>query len=249
MFPQKRQISVDPDPKTYPLGEQIDHPSVGPAMALVALNHTPVERRVYTAMLRALETSAGDSSANSPAPGAVFTVRRVMELTEITNLSTVRRGLEGLVAKSSAERVGKTNDGENLDGESDRPGDGDGRNGGNGGGGQSNGNGKREQCVGYRVRLPEEVIALRDESGTNTFTRGISGSDRSFERVLQRIVATRNLSRREAQVALCCVEGLTNAEIGSRLLVKEQTVKFHLRHVFLKFGVKRRAELISRLLL
>ncbi len=100
-----------------------------------------------------------------------------------------------------------------------------------------------------RVRLPEEVIARRDENGTNTFTRGISGNDRSFERVIQRIVATRNLSRREAQVALCCVEGLTNAEIGSRLLVKEQTVKFHLRHVFLKFGVKRRAELISRLLL
>jgi DNA-binding CsgD family transcriptional regulator len=45
------------------------------------------------------------------------------------------------------------------------------------------------------------------------------------------------------------VEGLTNAEIGLRLLVSEQTVKFHLRHIFIKFGVKRRAELISRLLL
>ncbi|HCX28418.1 MAG TPA: hypothetical protein DHU55_01390 [Blastocatellia bacterium] len=48
---------------------------------------------------------------------------------------------------------------------------------------------------------------------------------------------------------MCCVQGLTNAEIGSRLLVTEQTVKFHLRRIFVKFGVKRRAELISRLLL
>ena len=73
--------------------------------------------------------------------------------------------------------------------------------------------------------------------------------NRSFERVIQRVVENKNLSRREAQVALCCVEGLTNAEIGLRLLVSEQTVKFHLRHIFIKFGVRRRAELISRLLL
>jgi DNA-binding CsgD family transcriptional regulator len=67
--------------------------------------------------------------------------------------------------------------------------------------------------------------------------------------VLQRVVEDKNLSRREAQVALCCAEGLTNAEIGARLLVTEQTVKFHLRNIFVKFGVKRRAELISRLLM
>jgi DNA-binding CsgD family transcriptional regulator len=58
-----------------------------------------------------------------------------------------------------------------------------------------------------------------------------------------------NLSRREAQVALCCVEGLTNAQIGERLEVTEQTVKFHLRNIFVKLGVRRRAELISRLLM
>lgn len=57
-----------------------------------------------------------------------------------------------------------------------------------------------------------------------------------------------DLSRREAQVALCCAEGLTNAEIGDRLCITEQTVKFHMRHLFIKFGVRRRGELISRLL-
>ena len=70
-----------------------------------------------------------------------------------------------------------------------------------------------------------------------------------FERAIKRVVANNNLSRREVQVALCCVEGLTNAEIGNRLSVGEQTVKFHLRHIFIKFGVKRRTELISRLLM
>ena len=57
-----------------------------------------------------------------------------------------------------------------------------------------------------------------------------------------------NLSRREAQVALACAEGMTNSEIGRRLSIGEQTVKFHLRNIFAKFGVRRRTELISRLL-
>ncbi len=65
---------------------------------------------------------------------------------------------------------------------------------------------------------------------------------------LERVVNGYDLSRREAQVALCCAEGLTNAEIGDRLCITEQTVKFHMRHLFIKLGVRRRAELISRLL-
>jgi len=232
MFPQKRRIKAEVDPKTYPLGEQIERSLANPAMALVALSHTPVERRLYAAMLR-----ADDGSANatlSEKTKETFTVRRVMELTGVTSLSTVRRGLEGLAGKFSVERVATKVNGNKAPGSE-----------------QNDINGTRDYLVAYRVLLPEDVIARREEGGINTFTSGIKSNagNRSFERVIQRIVETKNLSRREAQVALCCVEGLTNAEIGSRLLVKEQTVKFHLRHIFLKFGVKRRAELISRLLL
>ena len=145
-----------------------------------------------------------------------------MELTGIVSLSTIRRGLEGLVSKFSVEREA-----------------------------MANGNGTREHTAAYRVFKPEQVIARREERGMKSYAKGIDSGvgSRAFERVIQRVVENRNLSRREAQVALCCVEGLTNAEIGSRLLVSEQTVKFHLRHIFIKFGVKRRAELISRLLL
>jgi DNA-binding CsgD family transcriptional regulator len=213
MFTQNARISAKIDPETYPLGEKIERTIDGPAMALVALSHTPVERRLYAAMLMALSQSEKESD--------LFTVRRVMQLTGIRSLSTIRRGLEGLVAKFSVERESKLN-----------------------------GNGARDHGVAYRVFTPEQVIARRDERGIKTYSKMESAAgNRSFERVVGRIVENRNLSRREAQVALCCVEGLTNAEIGSRLLVTEQTVKFHLRHIFIKFGVKRRAELISRLLM
>jgi DNA-binding CsgD family transcriptional regulator len=216
MYPQKAKAIAEFDSKTYPLGEKIEQRADGPAMALVSLTHTPVERRLYAAMLGVLNGVAQESEP------AVFTVRSLMELTGIVSLSTIRRGLEGLVAKFSVDREVK-----------------------------SNGNGGRDHTAAYRVFSPEQVIARREERGMKSYAKGIDSGfgNRSFERVIQRVVENRNLSRREAQVALCCVEGLTNAEIGLRLLVSEQTVKFHLRHIFIKFGVKRRAELISRLLL
>ena len=217
MYPQKAKTIAEIDPKTYPLGEKIEHAPDSASLALVALTHTPVERRLYAAMLVAMSGSAN----NSDGPAAVFTVRRLMDLTGIVSLSTIRRGLEGLVAKYSVEREAK-----------------------------ANGNGTRDHAA-YRVFPPEEIIARREERGVKTYARGIDSGfgNRAFERVIQRVVENKNLSRREAQVALCCVEGLTNAEIGSRLLVSEQTVKFHLRHIFIKFGVRRRTELISRLLM
>ncbi len=218
MFPQKSQISAKIDPKTYPLGEKIEHFIDGPTMALVALSHTPVERRLYSAMLTSMNQSADLPESRRD----VFTVRALMDLTGIVSLSTIRRGLEGLVSKFSIERDAN-----------------------------ANGNGTRDHSFAYRVFSPDEVLARREERGIKSYAKGIESSARnsSFERVIQRVAENRNLSRREVQVALCCVEGLTNAEIGARLQVSEQTVKFHLRHIFVKFGVKRRAELISRLLL
>ena len=218
MFPQKAKSIAEIESKTYPLGEKIEQPADGASLALVALSHTPVERRLYAAMLLALN---GATDKSEP-PTNVFTVRTLMDLTGIVSVSTIRRGLEGLVAKFSIEREVKPN-----------------------------GNGMRDHAAAYRVFTPEEVIARREAGGMKSYAKGIDSGvgSRAFERVIQRVVENKNLSRRESQVALCCVEGLTNAEIGSRLLVSEQTVKFHLRHIFIKFGVKRRAELISRLLL
>jgi DNA-binding CsgD family transcriptional regulator len=222
MFPQKAKSIAEIDSKTYPLGEKIEHPADGASLALVALSHTPVERRLYAAMLAAMNGNTGPENHLGDDRPTVFTVRALMDLTGIVSLSTIRRGLEGLVTKFSIEREVK-----------------------------ANGNGTRDHTSAYRAFPPEQVIARREERGMKSYAKGIDSGvgGRAFERVIQRVVENKNLSRREAQVALCCVEGLTNAEIGLRLMVSEQTVKFHLRHIFIKFGVRRRAELISRLLL
>lgn len=212
MFPLKSNVIVSADSKTYPLDENVARQEDETTRALVALSHTPLERHLYEAMLLVTVRENGEQS---------FTVRRMREVTDISSLSTIRRGLEGLAAKLSIERNIK----DHLDSE-------------------------REPAVAYRVFLPEKVLERRNERGIRTYEKGIDANadNRSFKRVVRLVVEKNNLSRREAQVTLGCVEGLTNAEIGSRLLVSEQTVKFHLRNIFIKFGVKRRAELISQLL-
>lgn len=150
-----------------------------------------------------------------------FSARRLMALTGLKGYSTIRRGLAGLISKLSIERLLKAGNGE-------------------------------AQHLGavYFVYNPEEIFERRRAVGLAPFPKEVQPyeTNRAFGMAIARVVGSHNLSRREAQVALCCAEGLTNAEIGEKLHVSEQTVKFHLRHIFVKFGVKRRTELVSHLL-
>ena len=151
---------------------------------------------------------------------ASFTTRRLMSLTGIASYSTVRRSVNGLVNKFSIERQKVA--------------------GHNSGG----------PPVVYLVFSPEEIIARRRAVGLAIYPKGVHEEHGAPDlvRAVSRAAGASALSRREVEVSLCCAQGLTNAEIGSRLDVSEQTVKFHLRNIFAKIGVKRRAELVSRLL-
>jgi len=50
------------------------------------------------------------------------------------------------------------------------------------------------------------------------------------------------LSPREREVLALVAEGLTNAQIAQRLMIGEETVKFHLRNIYQKLGVSTRTE-------
>ena len=212
MYPLKKSHSALVESETYPLGESGELLDADYAIAVVALSHTPVEQRLYAAML-----------SHQSEPGSIaLTGRRLTSLSGIQSQSTLRRGLEGLLSKLSIERSATNGN-----------------------------NGKRSSSHVYKVFTPVEIIQRRRKSGHVS----LNGPEKispvrngKYDRAVARVAENPMLSRREAQVALCCVEGLTNAEIGSRLHVSEQTVKFHLRHIFVKFGVRRRAELISKLL-
>ncbi len=152
-----------------------------------------------------------------------LSLRRLLELTGLGSYTTLRRARAGLVAKLSIDCKRAADD-----------------------------DGVAEEGPGscYLVYGPEEIFERRRAAGIEPYPKEYQSHARGegFVPALERVVNGYDLSRREAQVALCCAEGLTNAEIGDRLCITEQTVKFHMRHLFIKFGVRRRGELISRLL-
>ncbi len=55
-----------------------------------------------------------------------------------------------------------------------------------------------------------------------------------------------DLTAREREVWALLAEGLTNVQIATRLALSENTVKFHVQHLYQKLGVKNRTEAALR---
>lgn len=58
---------------------------------------------------------------------------------------------------------------------------------------------------------------------------------------------SQRLTRREQQVALLIVRGLSNKEVARELGLSDGTVKLHVHRIFQKTGVRNRYSLISQM--
>lgn len=59
-------------------------------------------------------------------------------------------------------------------------------------------------------------------------------------------VPQERLTSREREVMDCVAGGLTEGAIATRLGLSRNTVKFHLKNIYAKFGVTRRASAIEK---
>ena len=88
----------------------------------------------------------------------------------------------------------------------------------------------RRQYPDHLVRF----IAIKDRfiAGFNTLHAGVIGEELPCD-----------LTPREREVAVLAASGLRNGEIAEKLSISENTVRFHLRTVFQKLDIDRRARL------
>jgi DNA-binding CsgD family transcriptional regulator len=101
---------------------------------------------------------------------------------------------------------------------------------------------------GRRVDAREQLRAAHDlltMIGAHAFAeRARRELVATGEKARKRTVATEvDLTGREEQVARLASGGLTNSEIGIRLLVSPRTIEYHLGNVFAKLGITSRHEL------
>jgi LuxR family transcriptional regulator, maltose regulon positive regulatory protein len=58
--------------------------------------------------------------------------------------------------------------------------------------------------------------------------------------------AAESLSAREGEILKLIAEGLSNKEIARNLAITPETVKSHVKHIFTKLNVEKRAQAVSR---
>lgn len=99
-----------------------------------------------------------------------------------------------------------------------------------------------------------EGLALKTASPQQTLAaiRQVMAGQLVFPQAARRWLDARQASRsdevtaREREVWGLIAEGLTNVQIAERLALSENTVKFHVQHLFQKLGVKNRTEAALR---
>ena len=57
-------------------------------------------------------------------------------------------------------------------------------------------------------------------------------------------LSEQGLSRRETEVVVLVLQGLTNRQVADKLCVAEKTVKFHLTNIYKRMKISRRSQLV-----
>ena len=63
------------------------------------------------------------------------------------------------------------------------------------------------------------------------------------KKFLKEYLLKKRLSKREIEVVMLVIQGLTNREVAGRLCIAEKTVKFHLTNVYKRLSISRRSQI------
>lgn len=75
----------------------------------------------------------------------------------------------------------------------------------------------------------------------------LTGWTASSEAACARVARDVDLTRREEDVLILLVEGLTFSQVADQLVVSLNTVKSHVRHIYAKMGVRGKQDLLEKM--
>jgi DNA-binding CsgD family transcriptional regulator len=97
-----------------------------------------------------------------------------------------------------------------------------------------------------RTRLTPDAFRTAWEEGSNLgIDEAVAYATRARGERKRPSVGWASLTPTEVKVVRAVREGLSNPQIGERLLISRSTVKTHLEHVFAKVGINSRTELAA----
>lgn len=67
----------------------------------------------------------------------------------------------------------------------------------------------------------------------------------AFDKLLTHILPNKTLTAREEEITRLVLKGFTNHDIAKQLYISTNTLKTHLKHIYQKFNVKQKRELLS----
>ena len=91
----------------------------------------------------------------------------------------------------------------------------------------------------------EELLQAIRAAQTGHSTLAPEATEALIRQTRYKPLQTFTLSEREKEVLTLLAEGLATTEIADRLSISSPTVKFHLKNIFSKMGVKNRVEAVS----
>lgn len=86
--------------------------------------------------------------------------------------------------------------------------------------------------------LQKYLLQIKDSKNKN---------NEILEKDIKKLAVKNNLSEREAEVLYFINEGMSNADIAEKIFVSTNTIKYHIKNIYLKLDVKNRVEALNKI--
>jgi ATP/maltotriose-dependent transcriptional regulator MalT len=94
----------------------------------------------------------------------------------------------------------------------------------------------------YKQRTQNKMQQINQQLQQYLLQLQRCGTDKKSENSLQKIVGKYDLTERESEILTLVCQGKSNSEIANTIFVSTNTVKFHIKNIYVKMDVKNRME-------